>query len=100
MQTRYASKTQVEDGATFEAIADGIMYRWTVERDTWVSATEIEQVRAYLGRAGIPTVELPDGRFSVEKETAQVLGSARLVLLGLKHLHASRRNRVEARRFS
>ena len=100
MQTRNLPKSPAEDDATFEAIADGIMYRWAVERDTWVSTTEIEQVRAYLERAGIATVELPDGRFAVEKETAQVLGSARLVLLGLKHLHASRRNRLEPRRLS
>ena len=100
MEIRNASKGPVDDDASFEAIADGIMYRWSVERDTWVSANEIEQVRAYLDRAGIATVELPDGRFAVEKETAQALGAARLVLLGLKHLHASRRSRLEPRRLS
>ena len=75
----------------FEAIADGIMYRCSVERDTWVSATEVEEARAYLERLGIATTPLPDGRFAITGEAADVLGSARLVLLGLRHLHAARK---------
>jgi hypothetical protein len=82
-----------EHERSFEAIADAIMYRWSVERDVWVSAAEVEQARAYLARAGIRTRPLPDGRFAVEAETAEALGAARLVLLGLRHLHASRRGR-------
>ncbi|HZP40753.1 MAG TPA: hypothetical protein VFD84_04480 [Candidatus Binatia bacterium] len=82
---------------SFEAIADGIMYRWSVERDTWVSRAEVEQVRAYLERKGIVTRALPDGRFSVETGTAETLGAARLVLLGLRHLHAARRARTSDR---
>ena len=35
----------------FESIADAIMYRWSVERDTWVSTIEVEQAREYLERA-------------------------------------------------
>jgi hypothetical protein len=75
----------------FEAIADAIMYRWAVERDTWVSPTEIEQTRAYLARVGVPTRSLPDGRFAVEGDPGQVYEAAPLVLLGLRHLHAARR---------
>lgn len=83
-----------EHERSFEVIADGIMYRWSVERDTWVSAAEVEQARAYLERSGIRTRPLPDGRFAVETEAAEALGAARLVLLGLRHLDASRRGRV------
>jgi hypothetical protein len=75
----------------FEAIADAIMYRWAVERDTWVSPREIEQTRAYLERVGVPTRSLPDGRFAVEGDPVQVYEAAPLVLLGLRHLHAARR---------
>jgi len=66
------------------------MYRWSTERDTWVSPTEVEQARAYLERAGVVTSPLPDGSFAIEGDTAGTLGSARLVLLGLRHLHAAR----------
>ncbi len=69
------------------------MYRWAVERDTWVSPTEIEQARAYLERVGVPTRPLPDGRFAVEGGPVQVYEAAPLVLLGLRHLHAARRSR-------
>jgi hypothetical protein len=77
----------------FESLADAIMYRWSVERDTWVSTSEVEQVRAYLERAGMPTSELPDGQFALAGEPMSTLGAARLVLLGLRHLHAARRSR-------
>jgi hypothetical protein len=69
------------------------MYRWSVERDTWVSDSEVAQARAYLEREGIATRALPDGRFTVDAPTAETLGAARLVLLGLRHLHAARRGR-------
>ena len=75
----------------FETIADAIMYRWSVERDTWVSPTELEHARVYLEHAGIVTTLLPDGRYVVEGQAADVLGAARVVLLGLKHLHAARK---------
>ena len=78
----------------FEAIADAIMYRWSSERDVWVSADEVEQARAYLARLGVVTSVLPDGRFSVEGESLSALGAARLVLLGLRHFHAQRRARA------
>lgn len=94
MPSRNAPPTNVgAHDRTFEAIADGIMYRWSVERDTWVSSSEVEQARAYLEREGIATRALPDGRFTVETGTAETLGAARLVLLGLRHLHAARRGR-------
>jgi len=85
---------------TFESIADSIMYRWSVERDTWVSSSEVEQARAYLQREGIATRALPDGRFTVDSGTAETLGAARLVLLGLRHLHAARRGRTNPDRRS
>ncbi|HYY05316.1 MAG TPA: hypothetical protein VE997_01975 [Candidatus Limnocylindria bacterium] len=77
----------------FEAIADAIMYRWSAERDVWVSPSEVEQARAYLERAGVPTSPLPDGRFALGSATAVSLEAARVVLLGLRHLHATRRSR-------
>ena len=80
-----------ETSRGFEAIADTIMYRWSVERDTWVSTAEVAQAREYLARAGVPTNALPDGRFAVAGQTATALGSARLVLLGLRHLQAARK---------
>jgi len=39
----------------FEAIADAITYRWSVERDVWVSPSEVEQARSYLARVGVAT---------------------------------------------
>ena len=78
--------------AGFEAIADTIMYRWSAERDVWVSPSEVEQARAYLERVGVLT-SLPDGRFAVGGGTAATLEAARVVLLGLRHLHATRAGR-------
>jgi len=71
----------------FEAIADAIMYRWTTERDTWVSTTEVAQARAYLERLGVAAAsgEPPVGG------DIDSLAASRLVLLGLRHLHAARR---------
>jgi hypothetical protein len=80
----------------FETIADSIMYRWSVERDTWVSSAEIAQAREYLSRAGVTTDALPDGRFTVAGENASTLGAARLVLLGLRHLQRVRKSGVPA----
>jgi hypothetical protein len=84
-----SSSTRTSRG--FEAIADAIMYRWSVERDTWVSTLEVEQAREYLERAGMAVTPLPDGKFMVAGERADTLGAARLVLLGLRHLSAVRR---------
>jgi hypothetical protein len=86
-------RTTSDHQAAFEAIADGIMYRWSVERDTWVSSAEVEEVRAYLARQGINTTLLPDGQYSVESDGARTVGRAHLVHLALKHLHAARRER-------
>ena len=79
--------------AGFEAIADTIMYRWSAERDVWVSPSEVEQARAYLERVGVLTSSLPDGRFAAGASTAATLEAARVVLLGLRHLHATRAGR-------
>ena len=64
-----ASPTRSETARGFEAMADAIMYRWSVERDTWVSAAEVEEARAYLERAGVTTTPMADGKFAVAGET-------------------------------
>jgi len=46
----------------FESIADAIMYRWSVERDTWVSTIEVEEARDYLERSGMAVTTTADGR--------------------------------------
>src|SRR2546428_11957147 len=66
----------------FEAIADTIMYRWSAERDVWVSPSEVEQARLYLERVGVVTSPLPDGRFAVGGGTAAALEAARRLPLG------------------
>ena len=78
----------------FEAIADSIMYRWSAERDVWVSQEEVEQARAYLARVGVITSPLSDGRYTMGESTASTLAAAHLVMLGLRHLHAHRRTRL------
>ena len=88
--------TSTRPAEGFEAIADIIMYRWSVERDVWVSPSEVAQARAYLERAGVATSPLPDGRFAVGGSTAATLEATRVVLLGLRHLHATRRGRRPA----
>ena len=67
------------------------MYRWSTERDTWVSADEVELARGYLERVGVSTARLPDGRYRIAGDVASTLEAARLVLLGLRYLHAARR---------
>jgi hypothetical protein len=88
-----STDARAEAARRFESTADAIMYRWSTERDTWVSATEVEQARAYLQRAGVETSPLPDGRYLVSGRTAATLEAARLVLLGLRTLHEARRSR-------
>jgi len=56
-----------------------------------VSTIEVEQARDYLERSGMAVTTTPDGRYVVAGETADTLGAARLVLLGLRHLSAVRR---------
>ena len=77
----------------FEAIADSIMYRWSAERDVWVSREEVERAREYLARVGVSTPPLSDSRYNLE-ETASSLAAAHLVMVGLRHLHAQRRTRL------
>ena len=78
----------------FETIADAIMYRWAVERDTWVAPREVEEARAYLDRVGVTSRALPDGLYELTGEVATVCEATQLVLIGLRRLHASRRTRV------
>jgi hypothetical protein len=81
----------------FATVADAIAYRWVVERDIWVGPAEVEQARAYLAQGGLATRELPEGGgYVVEGEAATVLSAARLVLLGIRRLHASRRSGAAA----
>ena len=75
----------------FEVMARDIIYRWSVERDTWVSGDEIREARAYLQERGIVTTNLPDGRFSVQGETAAILETAQLILLSVRHVVDARR---------
>ena len=69
----------------FDAVAKAIMYRWTAERDTRVSAAEVEQAREYLTRKGVWTTALAEGRFAVHGAVASV-DAAHVVLLGLRHV--------------
>jgi hypothetical protein len=87
--TSVAADVRADGTRGFEAIADAIMYRWSVERDPWVSASEFDQARAYLQRAGVDVGRL----HGVTGETADTLEAARVVLLGLRHLHATRQRR-------
>ena len=74
---------------SFEEAARSIMYRWAVERDTWVSTTEVAEARAFLQAIGIVTTELPDGRFALGEEESAVEAS-RLILVSLRHLYERR----------
>src|SRR5262249_33265113 len=42
-----STRTGEPSGRGFETIADTIMYRWSAERDVWVSDEEVEQARVY-----------------------------------------------------
>ena len=89
--TNTALRTRIEAARSFEAIADTIVYRWTTERDVWVSTSEVNQARAYLERVGVTA---PVDASAHAADAAGTLEAARLVLLGLRHLHAQRRARV------
>jgi hypothetical protein len=71
-------------GSPFPAVAEAIVYRWTVERDTAVSAAEIDQVRAYLQQRGVGTTLLPDGRFTMDGAMTGTVERSRLVLVALR----------------
>ena len=64
--------------------AEAILYRWAVERDTAVSAGEIDQVRAYLRQRGVRTTPLPDGRFTLDGAITGTVERAGLVLAALR----------------
>jgi hypothetical protein len=81
---------RAEAARGFEAVADMIMYRWAVERDTWVSTREVDQARAYLERAGVDLGRLPHAA-ATAGEITNTLEASRVVLLGLRHLHVARR---------
>ena len=71
-------------GSPFPAVAEAILYRWAVERDTAVSAGEIDQVRAYLRQRGVRTTPLPDGRFTLDGAISGTVERAGLVLAALR----------------
>jgi hypothetical protein len=71
-------------GIPFPAVAEAILYRWAVERDTAVSAGEIDQVRAYLKRRGVRAMPLPDGRFTMDGAMTGTVERAGLVLAALR----------------
>lgn len=81
----------------FETMADTIMYRWSAERDVWVSNEELAQARSYLARLGVTTADVPEAKVAGDGDIASTaLAAARVVLLGLRHLHAQRRSRPRA----
>ena len=71
-------------GSPFPAVAEAILYRWAVERDTAVSAGEIDQVRAYLRQRGVRTTPLADGRFTLDGAITGTVERAGLVLAALR----------------
>ena len=90
MATGGASNARSDSAPTFEQVAESIMQRWSVQRDVWVRASEVEQARAYLRKVGIVTTKLPDGRFIVEGESGDAVEAPRLVAFGMRHLHGAR----------
>jgi len=81
--------TPTKSSRPFEEAARAIMYRWTTERDTWVSTEEIAEARAFLQAIGIATTELPDGRFALQG-TESAVEASRLILVSLRHLYERR----------
>src|SRR5438128_9552755 len=73
-----------QPGSPFPAVAEAILHRWAVERDTAVSAGEIDQVRAYLNRRGVRAMPLPDGRFTMDGAMTGTVERAGLVLAALR----------------
>jgi len=73
-----------QPGSPFPAVAEAILYRWAVERDTAVSAGEIDQVRAYLQQRGVRATPLPDGRFTLDGAITGTVERAGLVLAALR----------------
>ena len=71
-------------GSPFPTVAEAILYRWAVERDTAVSAGEIDQVRAYLQQRGVRATPLPDGRFTLDGAITGTVERAGLVLAALR----------------
>ena len=71
-------------GSPFPTVAEAILYRWAVERDTAVSAGEIDQVRAYLRQRGVRTTPLADGRFTLDGAITGTVERAGLVLAALR----------------
>ena len=71
-------------GSPFPTVAEAILYRWAVERDTAVSPGEIDQVRAYLRQRGVRTTPLPDGRFTLDGAITGTVERAGLVLAALR----------------
>ncbi len=83
-----AQRTRSAVTARFAALADTVVYRWTVERDTWVGPSELEAARAFLAETGLSTRSLPDGSFGVGVSASPALSAARLFVLAIRHLRA------------
>src|SRR2546429_7854371 len=71
-------------GIPFPAVAEAILYRWAVERDTAVSAGEIDQVGAYLRQRGGRTTPLADGRFTLDGANTGTVERAGVGFAGLR----------------
>jgi hypothetical protein len=72
------------------------MERWGAERETRVSAAEVEHARDYLRRRGIPVAPADNDCFRLER-TGRVVDRVQLVALGLRHF-AARGLRSDLRR--
>ena len=84
MQTGIDATAARRPGSPFPTVAEAILYRWAVERDTAVSAGEIDQVRAYLQQRGVRATPLPDGRFTLDGAITGMVERAGLVLAALR----------------
>ena len=71
--------------AGFEAIADTIMYRWSAERDVWVSDAEVLEAFQLLGRTEgiIPALESAHAIAWVAREAGKAIPSGSTVLINL-----------------
>src|SRR2546428_12310423 len=77
-------------GSPFPTVAEAILYRWAVERDTAVSAGELDQARADLQQRGVRATPLPDGRFTLDGAETGSVGRAGVALAGLRGVDQAR----------
>ncbi len=71
-------------GGRFEAIADAIVYRWIVERDTWIAPSELTAARDYLATTGARSRACPDGSVVLEGAPAAPLTPAQVFVAAFR----------------